>query len=190
MRLQSAGATTSPSVKTACGAGEGVVHTRHSLFRDSCIRQLCCGKCHVPNKRFDARVVAGHIQNVKLFEFDVRTQPLCAALCPEQPLGSTRLGVHNRPITPAESLRHQQIKKLFIVETAIDVLHAFRSTSFIGPCCAPLSPTSVLLDSANSIRLEPPVSATRFVSAFCNSSGERSVAQMSPTFRMSRVTCG
>ena len=80
-------------------------------------------------------------------------------------------------------------KRLFMTESAIVVVYFTRSVSFTGPSLPLRIPMRVLPASVNSMRLEPPVFATRLVSAFCSSRGSRSTAQTSPTRRMSRVSC-
>ena len=186
MRLQSAGATTSPSVKRRAGRGRGSythdIHSSAIAASDSCV--AASAMC-----RTNALMHVSLRGTYKTSSFSSLMFELSRFVRPFAPNNRSARRDLGYTIGPSPRRSRCVTNKLFIVETAIDVLHAFRSTSFIGPCCAPLSPTSVLLDSANSIRLEPPVSATRFVFAFCNSSGGRSVAQMSATFRMSRVAC-
>ena len=88
------------------------------------------------------------------------------------------------PVMDPQAVLGQQILEDVLVAVAAQAgLIALRSAAAAASASARALPLDDIVR-----RREPPVSATRLVSAFCSSSGERLSAHTSPTRRMSRDT--
>ena len=107
---------------------------------------------------------------------------------PECPISLSLRLLSGMVAIPSPNLRYDVVNRFLSVETAIVVEYPLVWTSCAGPACLPFMGKAMvpLLDMAK--RLAPMVAAVLLVSAFCSSKGERSVAQMSPTWRISLDT--